>query len=127
MSHDPVPEIHIKVAARYLEAESDPEQGRFVFSYTIQIQNEGEVSAQLLSRHWIIHDANGKVQEVRGQGVVGEQPHLRPGQTFQYTSGAILDTPVGTMQGSYEMVLENGSTFRTLIPRFTLSVPRVLH
>ena len=98
-----------------------------MFAYTVNIQNIGEAGAKLVARHWIITDANGKIQEVRGQGVVGEQPYLRPGEGFQYTSGAVLDTAVGTMRGSYEMVGEDGNQFNAEIPIFTLSVPRTLH
>lgn len=119
----------IKVAAQsfYLEEQSDPAQNRYVFAYTVLIQNQGDVAARLLSRHWIITDADGKIEEVRGEGVVGEQPYLRPGEGFQYTSGAILDTPVGSMKGSYQMLADDGQTFDANIPPFVLSVPRTLH
>ena len=119
--------IAVKVDPFYIEDQSAPEENRYVFAYTVNIQNIGEVGAQLLARHWVITDANGKIQEVRGQGVVGEQPYLRPGEGFQYTSGAVLDTAVGTMRGSYEMVGEDGNQFNAEIPIFTLSVPRTLH
>ena len=102
-------------------------EGRFVFAYTITIRNEGQVPARLLTRHWIITDANGKVQEVDGEGVVGEQPHLVPGQGFRYSSGAILETPVGAMQGSYRMVADDGEQFDAPIAPFTLAMPGVLH
>jgi ApaG protein len=98
-----------------------------VFAYTITITNTGEVSAQLLSRHWIITDANNLVQEVKGQGVVGAQPKLKPGESFEYSSGSVLTTPVGTMRGAYQMVAEDGTRFDATIPEFTLSAPRVLH
>jgi ApaG protein len=119
----------IKVAAQafYLEEQSDPAQDRYVFAYTVLIQNQGSVAAKLLSRHWIITDANSKIEEVRGEGVVGEQPYLRPGEGFQYTSGAILDTSVGSMQGSYQMLADDGVTFDAEIPPFVLSIPRTLH
>ncbi|MDS4042369.1 MAG: Co2+/Mg2+ efflux protein ApaG [Candidatus Competibacter sp.] len=119
----------IKVAAQafYLEEQSDPEQDRYVFAYTVVIQNQGSIAAKLLSRHWIITDANGKVEEVRGEGVVGEQPYLQPGEGFRYTSGAILDTSVGSMRGSYQMLADDGMTFNADIPPFVLSIPRTLH
>lgn len=119
----------IKVAAQafYLEEQSDPEQDRYVFAYTVVIQNQGSIAAKLLSRHWIITDANGKVEEVRGEGVVGEQPYLQPGEGFRYTSGAILDTSVGSMRGSYQMLADDGMTFNAAIPPFVLSIPRTLH
>jgi ApaG protein len=108
----------IKVAAQafYLEEQSDPDSDRYVFAYTVLIQNQGNIAAKLLSRHWIITDANGKIEEVRGEGVVGEQPYLRPGEGFQYTSGAILETSVGSMKGSYQMLADDGRTFDTDIP-----------
>jgi len=119
----------IEVAARtqYLAEQSDEAAGRYVFSYTITLRNTGSVAAQLISRHWIITDAQGLVQEVRGLGVVGAQPRLEPGQSFEYTSGAAIATPVGTMKGSYQMVAVDGTRFEAPIPQFTLSVPRVLH
>ena len=122
-------DYNIKVAAQsfYLEEQSDPEQDRYVFAYTVVIQNQGSIAAKLLSRHWIITDANGKVEEVRGEGVVGEQPYLQPGEGFRYTSGAILDTSVGSMRGSYQMLADDGMTFNADIPPFVLSIPRTLH
>jgi len=120
-------EIEIKVATNYIDDQSDAEIGRFVFAYTITIENIGEVSAKLLSRHWVITDANGKVQEVNGDGVVGQQPHLNPGETFRYSSGAVLDTPVGSMYGSYRMVADSGAGFDAPIAPFTLAVPGILH
>ena len=117
----------IDVATRYLDEQSEPDQGRYVFAYTIHIRNNGKVPARLLVRHWVITDANGNVQEVDGEGVVGEQPWLRPGEDFSYTSGAVLETHLGTMQGSYEMIADDGTRFDAPIPAFTLSVPRTLH
>lgn len=118
--------IRITVDTSYVDAHSEPAKGRYVFSYTITIANRGKVAAQLISRHWIITDANGKVQEVHGDGVVGEQPHLNPGETFRYTSGAVIDTPVGSMQGSYFMKADDGDDFKAPIAPFTLAVPGVL-
>ncbi|MGH8197036.1 MAG: Co2+/Mg2+ efflux protein ApaG [Steroidobacteraceae bacterium] len=119
--------ITVDVDTRYLEDQSDPEDRRFVFAYTITIRNRGALPAKLLTRHWFITDANGKVQEVRGEGVVGEQPHLMPGQGFRYTSGAVLETPVGSMHGSYQMVADNGVRFDAQIPAFTLAIPGTIH
>ena len=119
--------IHIAAQSFYLEEQSNPEQDRYVFAYTILIRNQGNVPAKLLTRHWIITDANGKVEEVRGEGVVGEQPYLRPGQGFQYTSGTVLETMVGSMQGSYQMQADDGRRFEAEIPAFVLSIPRTLH
>jgi ApaG protein len=119
--------IHIHIETAYLEAQSEPEEQRFVFSYTITIRNEGTQAAQLVSRHWLITDSNGKTQAVRGKGVVGEQPHLRPGQSFRYSSGAIIETPVGTMQGSYQMRSVEGLTFDAPIPAFRLAMPGIVH
>lgn len=119
--------IAVAVDTRYLEDQSDPGGGRFVFAYTITIRNEGQVPARLLRRHWVITDANGRVQEVRGDGVVGEQPYLEPGQGFRYTSGAVLETPVGAMEGSYEMLDEDGVTFDAPIPPFRLAMPGAIH
>jgi len=119
--------IAVSVETRFLDEQSAPRENRFVFAYTITISNHGEVPARLLARHWIITDANGKVQEVRGDGVIGEQPWMRPGDDFRYTSGAVLETAVGTMRGSYEMLADDGTRFDATIPEFTLSVPRTLH
>jgi ApaG protein len=119
--------ISVDVATHYVEDQSDPREPRFVFSYTITIRNEGPVAARLLTRHWIITDANGRVQEVRGEGVVGEQPHLAPGQGFRYASGAVLETPVGVMQGSYQMITDGGERFDAPIAPFTLAIPGVVH
>ncbi len=119
----------ITVAARtaFIPDQSDMSSGRYVFAYTITITNTGTVPAQLVSRHWVITDSNNQVQEVRGAGVIGEQPLLRPSESFQYTSGTAIATPVGTMRGSYQMVAEDGVQFDATIPEFMLSMPRVLH
>lgn len=124
-----VRKYHITVSARtqYIPEQSDDAVDRYVFSYTITIANTGQVPAQLISRHWLITDANDKVQEVRGLGVVGEQPFLKPGEQFEYTSGTAIATPVGAMKGSYQMVAEDGTPFEAEIPEFILAVPRVLH
>jgi ApaG protein len=119
--------IKVEVDTRYIEEQSLPQQDRYVFAYTITIRNEGEVPARLLTRHWVITDANGKTNEVRGEGVVGEQPYLKPGESFRYTSGTLLETPVGAMEGSYQMVADDGEQFDAAIPPFTLSIPRTLH
>ena len=120
-------EIRIQVATSYVDDQSEPESGRYVFAYTITISNDGEVPAKLLSRHWVITDANGKVQEVSGDGVVGEQPYLKPGEQFRYSSGAVLETPVGAMQGLYRMRADDGVSFDAPIAPFTLAVPGLLH
>jgi ApaG protein len=119
--------LEISVATQFLDEQSDPDGERYVFAYTIRIRNLGRLPAQLLDRHWVITDGNGKVEEVRGEGVVGEQPRLEPGEAFTYTSGAVLETAVGTMQGSYHMSGDDGTEFEAPIPPFTLSVPRTLH
>jgi ApaG protein len=119
--------ISINVNTTYLDEQSDPSADRYVFAYTITIANTGTVAAQLISRHWIITDAENVTQEVKGLGVVGEQPLLRPGESFEYTSGTAMATPVGTMHGSYQMVAEDGNKFDAEIPVFTLSMPRILH
>lgn len=120
-------DIRIQVVTDYVGDQSEPDSDRYVFAYTITITNEGDVAAQLISRHWVITDANGKVQEVNGDGVVGEQPRLRPGEEFRYSSGAVLETPVGAMQGLYRMQAENGIDFDAPIAAFTLAVPGLLH
>lgn len=119
--------IVVAATPHFIAAQSVPEQDRYVFAYTVTITNEGAIPAKLLSRHWLITDANGKIQEVRGEGVVGEQPYLKPGETFTYTSGAMIETPVGTMQGMYTLRSDEGDQFDANIPRFTLSIPRTLH
>ena len=120
-------DIRIDVVTDYVDEQSEPDADRYVFAYTITIANNGNVAATLLSRHWVITDANGKVQEVSGDGVVGEQPHLKPGDEFRYSSGAVLETPVGAMQGLYRMEAENGASFDAPIAPFTLAVPGLLH
>ena len=125
MSHEPH-KIRVQVATAYLDEQSSPGEQRYVFAYTITIRNEGRRPAKLLTRHWIITDANGKVKEVRGEGVVGEQPRLEPGQGFRYSSGAVLETPVGTMEGSYQMVDGEGQHFAAAIPPFRLAIPGIL-
>jgi len=127
MSDEEICKIKIDVATSYIKDQSKPEKDYYVFSYTITISNEGPVAARLLGRHWIITDANNRTQEVQGDGVIGEQPRLSPGENFQYTSGTMLETPVGTMHGTYHMVLDSGRRFEAEIPKFTLSMPRTLH
>ncbi len=119
--------IQIDVRTSYLPGQSEPGQNRYVFAYTITITNAGTVPARLVTRRWVITDANEQTREVQGEGVVGEQPYLMPGTSFQYTSGTVLETPVGTMQGSYQMITDDGTTFDAEIPSFTLSIPRTLH
>ncbi len=119
--------INVDVDTLYIESESSPANSQYVFAYTITITNAGTQAAKLMTRHWVITDANGHVEEVRGDGVVGEQPYLKPGEGFQYTSGAVLKTPIGTMTGSYQMVADDGSNFDAEIPEFILSSPRTLH
>jgi ApaG protein len=127
MSNSKLQDIKVTVDTAYIASSSEPEAARYVFAYSITIKNTGNVEAQLLSRHWIITDANGKTQEVHGEGVIGEQPHIQPGETFQYTSGAVIETSVGAMQGSYHMLDSNGDKFTAMIPAFSLSIPRTLH
>lgn len=119
--------IEIIPTPQFIPEQSDPDDNRYVFAYTIAIRNVGSVPAQLVSRHWIITDANNQVQEVRGLGVVGKQPLLQPGERFEYTSGSSLTTPVGTMKGCYQMVAEDGTHFDAEIPEFVLAIPRALH
>ncbi len=121
------PRIRVEVETSYLEEQSDPRDRRYVFSYTITIRNDGPLPARLLTRHWIITDAYGNVKETRGDGVVCEQPYLKPGQGFRYSSGAVIETPVGTMQGSYQMVADDGQQFDAPIAPFRLAMPGVLH
>ncbi|MCF6191424.1 MAG: Co2+/Mg2+ efflux protein ApaG [Cocleimonas sp.] len=120
-------DIRVSVSTQYIEAESNSEASRFVFAYTITITNQGKLSAKLLSRHWIITDANSRVQEVKGKGVIGEQPYIKPGQSFQYTSGTMLETPVGSMQGIYQMVADDDHYFDAIIEPFSLALPRMLN
>lgn len=127
MVEDKKYEINIIVRTTYLPEQSDETLDRYVFAYTITIANTGMVAAQLISRHWIIEDGGSDAQEVRGLGVVGEQPLLKPGDSFEYTSGTAISSPVGSMKGSYQMIAEDGLRFDASIPEFTLSVPRTLH
>ncbi len=127
MANEKRHEITVSAAVQYLPDQSSEKSGRYAFAYTITIRNTGNASAQLISRHWVITDSQGLVQEVRGLGVVGAQPVLRPGEHHEYSSGTAIATPVGTMRGSYQMVAEDGTRFEAAIPEFTLSVPRVLH
>ncbi len=124
--NNPDNDIRIKVVTDYVSEQSEPDSDRYVFAYTITIANKGVKAAKLMTRHWLITDANGKVQEVTGDGVVGEQPHLNPGESFRYSSGAVIATPVGAMQGSYQMITDNGDHFSAAISPFTLAVPGVL-
>ena len=119
--------IDVTVKTAYVRTQSDPDNARYVFAYAITITNNGSVSAKLLRRHWLITDANDKIQEVQGDGVVGKQPHLKPGDTFCYTSAAMIETPFGYMQGSYYLITDDGIEFDTEIPVFGLSVPHTLH
>ena len=120
-------QINVAAVPQYVSDQSDPDSERYVFAYTITLKNVGTVAAQLISRHWTITDGNSNVQEVRGLGVVGEQPLLKPGEKYEYTSGCQLDTPVGIMRGTYQMMAEDGTAFEAEIPAFTLAIPRVLH
>lgn len=119
--------IEVEVLPAYLAERSEPSENRYVFAYTVTIRNAGLVPARLIRRRWIIADANGDEREVEGEGVVGEQPHLQPGEDFRYTSGAVLETPIGSMRGSYEMLADDGVSFRAPIEAFTLAQPRILH
>lgn len=119
--------IKVVVQVKHVAEQSDEADERYVFAYTITVTNQGDKAVQLLSRHWVITDANNHVQEVKGKGVVGEQPVIEPGQSFEYTSGTVLATQVGTMAGSYHMQVLDGETFEVPIPQFVLSIPRVLH
>lgn len=119
--------IQIEVQTIYVDVQSEPEDNRYVFAYTITIRNVGALSAKLLTRHWVITDANGKVQEVHGEGVIGEQPYLRPGEDFQYTSATMIETPVGSMEGRYQMISDDGQSFYVEIPAFSLARPHTLH
>jgi ApaG protein len=119
--------IDISVDTYYIEAESDAKADRFMFAYTITIKNKSAVAAKLLTRHWIITDANNHVQEVKGKGVIGEQPHLKPDESFKYTSGTVIETPVGSMQGSFHMVTDDDKPFEVEIAPFSLAIPRILN
>ena len=120
-------QISVHAVPQYLADQSDAAADRYVFAYTITFENVGTVAAQVISRHWVITDANGHVQEVRGLGVVGQQPLLKPGESFEYTSGCQLETPVGTMRGEFQVTAEDGMQFEAVVDTFTLSIPRVLH
>ncbi len=120
-------DIQVKVTTQYIEAESNPDANRYIFAYTISIENKGDIAAKLLSRHWIITDADNRVQEVKGKGVIGEQPYLRPGQSFQYTSGTMIETPVGSMQGTFQMIADDDHHFDAVINPFSLALPRMLN
>jgi ApaG protein len=119
--------IDVQVQPTYIAEQSDPGNGHYVFSYTVTIRNNGSIPAKLLTRHWIITDGDGQIQEVKGDGVIGEQPHLQPGEGFQYTSGTFMNTPFGTMHGSYQMQTDSGEKFDADIPAFQLTVPNTLH
>jgi ApaG protein len=124
---DPRYRISVRAQSVYILEQSQPDKDRYAFAYTITLQNTGQTAARLLDRHWVITDANGRVQEVRGDGVVGEQPHLEPGESFRYTSGTLLETPVGSMHGSYGMIADDGTRFTAPIEPFSLSTPMRLH
>lgn len=119
--------IDVRVETAYVDKQSDPGLNRYVFAYTVTIRNSGSISARLLTRHWIITDADEKIQEVQGDGVVGEQPYLSPGGTYKYTSGTVIGTPLGMMGGSYQMRADDGTEFEAEIPAFTLAAPMTLH
>ena len=123
----PAYQMTVTVRTQYLEDQSDPDRSHYVFAYAVTIKNTGSVAAQLISRHWVITDANNQVQEVKGLGVVGHQPLLKPGEQFEYTSGTSLATPQGSMRGEYFCVAEDGEQFESPIPEFVLSLPRTLH
>ena len=127
MMADSTNKINVEIMPAYIADQSDPSNDHYVFSYTVTIRNEGNRPARLLTRHWIITDGDGQVQEVHGEGVIGEQPRLSPGEHFEYTSGTFMNTPVGTMHGSYQMITDAGETFDAEIPNFTLAVPNTLH
>ena len=119
--------IRVEAETNYLGEQSEPESDRYVFAYTITILNTGLEPVRLLNRHWIITDANGKIEEVKGKGVVGKQPHLKPGDQFRYTSGTVIETPVGSMHGQYEMLSDDGTHFNAEIKPFSLAQPNRLH
>jgi len=127
MSEQAEQQISVGVETSYIDDQSSPDNDRYVFAYTITISNTGKVPAKLLKRHWLITDANGKTQEVRGEGVVGEQPRLQPGEEYRYTSGTVIETSVGIMEGEYEMVTDDGASFVATVDRFSLAIPRILH
>ncbi|HIO92080.1 MAG TPA: Co2+/Mg2+ efflux protein ApaG [Leucothrix mucor] len=127
MTDKKIHDIKVLVDTYYIAAESDAEMSRYVFAYTIIIENQGTMAAKLLTRHWIITDANSRVQEVKGKGVIGEQPHLKPNESFNYTSGTMIETPVGSMQGTFQMVGDDGVHFDAVIEPFSLAIPNVLN
>ena len=127
MMNDDNCHIDVQIDTRYLAEHSEPDEERYVFSYTITMTNTGSEAAKLLTRHWLITDGEGKTQEVFGEGVVGEQPHLYPGEVYQYSSGTVLPTPIGTMEGSYQMISDDGTRFDADIPIFSLTTPHSLH
>ncbi len=127
MSEDTNYKITVVVNSQYIEAESNPEANRYVFAYTVKITNHGDMGAKLISRHWIITDANNRTQEVKGKGVIGEQPYLKPGESFEYTSGTMMETPVGSMHGSYQMVANDEHHFDAVIEPFSLALPQILN
>ena len=127
MSNETDYNIKVTVDSLYIEAESNPEANRFVFAYTVHISNQGDIGAKLISRHWIITDANNRTQEVKGKGVIGQQPYLKPGESFEYTSGTMMETPVGSMQGSYQMIANDEHHFDAVIEPFTLALPKILN
>lgn len=127
MMTDSTNKINVEIVPAYIADQSDPSNDHYVFAYTVTIRNEGNKPARLLTRHWVITDGDGQVQEVHGEGVIGEQPRLSPGEYFEYTSGTFMNTPVGTMHGSYQMITDAGETFEAEIPNFTLAVPNTLH
>ena len=120
-------DIRVNVKTEYLPSESDEDHNRFVFAYSITVENHGSEAAKLLSRHWVITDAESRIQEVKGKGVIGEQPHLKEGESFSYTSGTMIETQVGSMQGSYQMIADDGHTFDAIVAPFTLAIPGILH
>lgn len=120
-------DIYVAVETDYIEAQSDPDDERYVFSYTITVKNQSDIAVQLMHRHWLITDANGEATEVHGEGVIGKQPHIKAGKDFSYTSGCILKTPLGTMQGSYEVIDESGELLKVEIPVFRLAIPNILN
>ena len=119
--------IAVSVKTHYIADQSDPSDHRFVYAYTITIRNQSDIPTKLVSRHWLITNGNNSVQEVRGEGVVGEQPHLSPGEEYTYTSGVVLETEIGTMEGSYQMITDDGDTFDAPVPTFALVPPHALH
>lgn len=127
MKNDAEYRIEVSAQSTFVRDQSTPEDDKYVFAYTVTISNTGTVAAQLKTRHWIITDARGNIQEVRGEGVVGEQPYLSPGESFRYTSAAMLETPVGTMHGSYQMIADDGTEFDAPIPPFGLALPNMIH